>query len=310
MGVNPVVCSYLKSVNQSDITLNQSSTTGMRELPLTAIVVRNFQPRCHFDPLAMEALTQSIRAHGILQPLLVRPIEGGKYELVAGERRYRVAQILNLVVVPVQVRTLSDTEALECALIENLQREELNCIEETESILQLLMLKLSLSQTEVISLLNKMANHKRKSTDNVVRKEAEEVETIFQSLGKLSVEAFRTHRLPLLNLPSEVLEALRCSKIKYTKAKVIASVSDPIQRQEILTKAITESLSLRTIQAIVKQYKVDLRSESRELQTQMDSIYKKAKQLKVWKDPGKQEKLKQLLEAWEGLLKDEELERE
>lgn len=285
--------------------------TSMRDIPLSAIVVRGSQPRCHFDPEAMKTLAESIKIYGILQPLLVRPIKGGKYELIAGERRYRVAQRLNLPSVPVQVREMSDTEALECALVENLQRQDLNCIEETESILQLLSLKLGITETQVISLLNKIANHKRgKGTDNNVRKECEEIRAIFNSLGKLSLEAFRTHRLPLFNLPSELLEALRSGQIEYTKAKAIATLSDLSDRQALLKQSIEKSLSLRQIQAIVKQQKSDLRSESRQLQNQMETIYKKTKNLKVWSNPQKQEKLKHLLEVWEELLKDEVAESE
>lgn len=133
----------------------------------------------------MAQLTASIKENGILQPLLVRPV-GDKYEVVAGERRLKAAQAVGLTEVPVTVRFLSDLQASEYALIENLQRQDLNPVEETEEILQLLMLNLNMDQSEVISLLNKMANKKRGLTDNVVSSEEEVVEKTFKKVGRLS----------------------------------------------------------------------------------------------------------------------------
>lgn len=124
------------------------------------------------------------------------------------------------------VRVLSDTEALDCARMENLLRSDLNPVEETEGILNLLELSLDIDRPKVISLLNQMANQKRGLTDNVVRNQEQVVEETFRMLGRLSPESFRTHRLPLLKLPPEVLEALHQGRIEYTKAKAIARVKD------------------------------------------------------------------------------------
>ncbi len=99
------------------------------------------QPRRYFDPQALQELVASIKVHGILQPLLVRPLPQGGYELVAGERRYRAASEAQLSEVPVVVKELDDESALSISLIENLQREDLNPLEETEGILQLLAIK-------------------------------------------------------------------------------------------------------------------------------------------------------------------------
>ncbi|AUB41822.1 parB, chromosome partitioning protein, ParB family [Nostoc flagelliforme CCNUN1] len=130
----------------------------------------------------MESLVASIREHGILQPLLVRPLESGNYELIAGERRYRAAQTFGMEQVPVIIRHLNDQDAFQVALLENLQREDLNPVEETEAILQLLSIRLQCSQGEVISLLNHIANRqkqKTETTNNVVRNQWEMVEKIF-----------------------------------------------------------------------------------------------------------------------------------
>jgi ParB family chromosome partitioning protein len=123
--------------------------------PIAAITLPSpsLQPRRSFDPDKLEQLASSIKKLGILEPILVRQKASGEYELVAGERRYRAAKIAGLSEVPVVVRELSDKEALHLSLIENLQREDLNPIDETEGILQLLSLKLKLSVQEVVALL-------------------------------------------------------------------------------------------------------------------------------------------------------------
>ena len=103
------------------------------------------QPRHYFDPEKLQQLTSSVKEHGIIEPLLVRPLQDGEYELVAGERRYRAAQEIGLERVPIVVRELTDSKALQLALEENLQREDLNPVEETEGILNLLGLRLDCS---------------------------------------------------------------------------------------------------------------------------------------------------------------------
>ncbi len=123
-------------------------------LPLAQIKLSPTQPRRYFDPDKLEQLTQSVKEHGILEPLLVRSLPDKKYELVAGERRYRAATAAGLTEVPVVVKELTDFDALQLALIENLQREDLNPVEETEGILQLLAMMLDSEREGVISLLN------------------------------------------------------------------------------------------------------------------------------------------------------------
>lgn len=110
---------------------------GVRKLSLSALVPRP-QPRRRFEEASLQALADSIRAHGVLEPLLVRSVGEGKYEIVAGERRYRAAQMVGLTEVPVRVLDLSEREAHLLALVENLQREDLNPYEETLGVLELL----------------------------------------------------------------------------------------------------------------------------------------------------------------------------
>jgi ParB family transcriptional regulator, chromosome partitioning protein len=134
------------------------------------------QVRRYFDPQKMEQLTASVREYGILENLLVRAMPGkpGEYELVAGERRYRAAQGAGLIEVPATILDLTDQQALQITLVENLQREDLNPVEETEGILQLLAVRLELSVPDVVSLLYRMQNESTRNLNhNVVVQEEE-----------------------------------------------------------------------------------------------------------------------------------------
>lgn len=274
-------------------------------LPLDRIVTSASQPRRYFDPEKLEQLTQSVKEHGILEPLLVRSLDGDRYELVAGERRYRAATAAGLTEVPVVIKELTDSEALQLALIENLQREDLNPVEETEGILQLLALKLESDTEGVISTLNQLAKAQRGLADNVVRQEDQQViEQVFQGIGRITSESFRTHRLPLLNLPEDVLEALRSGQIEYTKAKVIATVKDEAARDELLNSAIANSLSLSQIKEKVNAVKPT--KEKEELVSRVDNTYKQLKKSKeLWQDPKKRKKLESLLAQLEKLIESE-----
>ena len=211
------------------------------------------QPRRYFDPQKMEQLVLSVKEHGILEPLLVRTLdESDFYELVAGERRYRAAKEAGLTDVPAVIRNLTDEQAVQLALIENLQREDLNPIEETEGVLQLLALKLEMSVDEIPKLLYRMQHQaKGKVAHNVMgSSENEAVQAVFASLGTMTWESFVNNRLPLLNLPEDVLEALQQGKIAYTKAQVIARVKNEEQRRDLLKEAITQDLSLAQIKVL------------------------------------------------------------
>ena len=233
---------------------NQNTSNSIYEaLPIEQIFPSDSQPRSYFNESAMAKLIASVREYGILQPIIVRPIGNDRYGLVAGERRYKAAKAAGLAEVPVAIREMSDFEVIHCALMENLQREDLNPVEETEGILQLLELNLKVDRESVLSLLNRMANSKRGLTDNAIRTEdLEAIWSVFQSIGRFSPESFRTNRLPLLNLPPDILDAIRQGQIEYTKGKAIAKVRDAQARAIILKEAITSSLSLREIRERIK----------------------------------------------------------
>ncbi len=283
-------------------------------LPLKKIIISQQQPRCYFDPDKLEQLTISVKEHGILEPLLVRPLKDGNYELVAGERRFRAATAASLTSVPVIIKELNDKQALQLALIENLQREDLNPVEETEGILQLLALHLDSQKESPRQLLYQMKNGVEKSKtagsnfrDNVIPNgdsEAEKtIQSVFESLGQ-NWYSFTCNRLPLLNLPEDILEALRQGKIEYTKAKAIASVKDETARTELLENAIANSLSLSQIRELIKELKPAKQQE--QLKTRFDTTYKQVKKSKqLWQDPKKRKKLESLLSQLEKLIESE-----
>jgi ParB family chromosome partitioning protein len=124
-----------------DALLSEGETqSGERllTLPVENLVPGKYQPRTHMDAAALNELAESIKAQGLMQPILARPITGGKYEIIAGERRWRASQLAGLKEVPVLVRNVSDDAALKMALIENIQREDLNPLEEAQGLQRLI----------------------------------------------------------------------------------------------------------------------------------------------------------------------------
>lgn len=292
----------------STTTSEEAITAKAAEfVPLDKVQQANSQPRRYFDPLKQEQLETSVSQHGILEPLLVRSIELDRYEIVAGERRFLAAKAVDLSEVPVVVKELTDIEAMQIALIENLQRAELNPLEETEGILQLLSIETELHREEVVLLLYRMQNEsKGKVTQNVLGNEvSEKILALFNSLGKLSWESFVSSRLPLLKLPQDILEPLRQGKIEYTKAKTIARVKDETARKHLIEEAITSSLSLSQLRERVKEIKPN--SQKEEILNRLDNTYKQVKksQKSLLSNPKKRKKLDSLLAQIEKLLEDE-----
>ncbi|MCW5319491.1 ParB/RepB/Spo0J family partition protein [Nostoc sp. KVJ3] len=347
-------------------------------IKLSDIVLPQHQPRRYFDPQALKELVESVKQHGILQPLLVRPLGGGKYELVAGERRYRAGLEAELEVVPVVVRELSDDQAFQLALIENLQREDLNPVEETEGILHLLAIRLHCDVEAVKSLLYRMKNAHSKgeqqskdslnesrknvfpnpdnpqsldnvsdqlaeknesrknvfpnpdnpqSLDNVSDQLADETESsknvspnldeeqsntvqqVFESLGLMNWLSFITTRLPLLNLPEEILIALREGKLEYTKAQVLARVRNNEIRKKLLSEAIANDWSLSQIKEKITAWTdVELTPDSKasnQIPDRLQNITQRIKKRQLWKEKDKQKQLVNLLNKLEALLGDE-----
>lgn len=226
-------------------------------VPIDRIIREPNQVRRYFDPQKLAGLTESVKQVGIIEALWVRPLPDGDYKLVAGERRYRAASAAGLTEVPVTIRELDDVEALEISLVENLQRDDLNPVEETEGVLQLLSIRLEISTEEAIALLYRMKNEEEgRVRENVFpNNENQVVQSVFTALGRMTWQSFISSRLPLRHLPEEILEVLRQGRIDYTKARAIARVRDEEARQAILEEAIREGLSLSEIQARIKALK-------------------------------------------------------
>ena len=285
------------------------NTSTPNTVAIARIRLPTQQPRRYFDPQKMEQLVLSVKEHGILEPLLVRTLdESDAYELVAGERRYRAAKEAGLTDVPAVIRDLTDEQAVQLALIENLQREDLNPIEETEGVLQLLALKLKMSVDETPKLLYRMQHEaKGKVAHNVMgSSEDEAIQAVFASLGTMTWESFVNNRLPLLNLPEDVLEALQQGKIAYTKAQAIARVKNEEQRKDLLKKVIAQGLSLAQIKERVDSFKSTAAAAAVQplLKTQIDDVLKLAKRSKIWDDPKKQKKLEKVLADLRSLISD------
>jgi ParB family transcriptional regulator, chromosome partitioning protein len=278
-------------------------------LPVAEIHLPEKQPRRWMDPQKLEQLTESVRHYGILEPLIVRPRGAGNgYELVAGERRYRAAIAVGLSHVPVTVHELSDRQALEIALLENLQRDDLNSIDETESILELLCQVLDMPQKDVISLMNKAATAIRTDrakttelTDNDIRQLAV-MDNLFTTVGRLSREGFRVNRLPLLRLPADVLEVLRGGELEYTKARVIAKVGDSEVRRVLMEQVVAEQLSLSELQERIAGLGADVagKAAARDMRAEFKAIVRVRSA--VWLDKQKQKQLEKIMDELKKLL--------
>lgn len=198
-----------------------ATTTAPRTLPVDRLVPGQFQPRRHFDEAALDQLAASIAAHGVLQPLLVRPLSNGSYEIIAGERRWRAAQKAQVHDVPVIMQDLSDNDALEIALIENLQREDLNAIEEAEGYQRLID---EFGHTQEV-----LAEHLGKSRSHV------------------------TNMLRLNKLPASIKKHIETGALSAGHARALVSAVKPEELAKIVLK---RGLSVRQTEKLVQQVSV------------------------------------------------------
>ena len=264
------------------------------------------QPRLYFDPIKLERLRESIRKHGVLEPILVRPKADGNYETVSGERRWRSCCELGFETIPAIVREMSDEMALEAALIAHLLNEEITAIEQTESILSLLSLHLSVSTEDVRTGLYKANNSKIRGSENSRIFTTEEIETISTILSEfgMKLSSFVSNRLPMLNLASEILEAVRKGKLSPTNA-VILNRQSPERHSELIEKA--EGLTKENVIALVKETALE-QSERKpaippsltdRVFSRMKAVRKKKKLLASTQVQKKMEQIEQILEEIE-----------
>lgn len=181
-------------------------TESASEIPITDIHRDPKQPRQQFDPEALEELTNSVREHGVITPILVRPVADNHYKLVAGERRFRAAMSAGLQTIPAVVKNISEREAMEIALIENLQRENLNPVEEAMGYRRL-MDEFNISQEEVA----KRVGKSRPAIANSMR---------------------------ILNLPEDALELLKTGQLTAGHAKAILAFGNDFEKMSLAAKHI------------------------------------------------------------------------
>lgn len=193
---------------------------GSVMLNISEIEPNRSQPRKEFDEKALSELAESISKHGLLQPLLVRPLTLGGYQIVAGERRYRACQMAGLKDIPVIIRELGDTETMELALIENLQREDLTPLEEAEGY-NVLMTEHGFTQDEVA-----------------------------QSVGKSRPAV--ANALRLLKLPNSIAEYLKEGKISAGHARALLSLDNEKDMLELANLIVQKDLSVRQVEKLCK----------------------------------------------------------
>ncbi len=226
--------------------------------------------------------------------------------MIAGERRLRAAQAAGLNMIPAVVRDMNEEEATEIALLGNLQREDLNPVEETEGILDLLTLKLGSDRQAIISMLNTESRTGQSAAEAITQHPDWEVLTKILSAVGLSPQSFRVHRLPLLKMPEDILEALRQGKIQYTKTREIAKISDETVRKQLLDRAIAENWSLSVIRKEVSQLKKqktsDLPQDTAVLKKRMDSALKRLKKIKALDSSARRKELETIVQTIEAFL--------
>ncbi|MFC6085756.1 ParB/RepB/Spo0J family partition protein [Sphaerisporangium aureirubrum] len=205
--------------SQADDGLKPIDGAYFMEVPLDAITRNPRQPREIFDEDALRELADSIREVGLLQPIVVRQVGGGRYELIMGERRWRASQLLDLKVIPAIVRDTQDDALLRDALIENLQREQLNALEEAAAYRQLLD--------------DFGATH----------------EQLAQRVGRS--RSHITNTLRLLNLPTGVQWRVAAGTISAGHARALLALSDPAAQEHLADRIVAEGLSVRTVEEIV-----------------------------------------------------------
>ena len=284
---------------------NPESVQPSQAAAIDQIRLPKKQPRRYFDPDRQAQLIQSVQEHGILEPLLVRPLADGLYELVAGERRYRAALELGLKEVPVVIREFDDKQALQVALMENLQREDLNPIEETEAILELLAIQIDGTTDDVASILHRVnhAKNRDQELEGNVSLQFEKIEAALTGIGRFNAESFRSSRLPLLNLPDEVLKALREGNLEFTKARAIARVKDEPQRKALLKTATSKNLTLSEIKQRIQDLKAPQEESSEANYAQrLSQIGLRLKRSVIWENPKKRTKLEKLLSQLDELV--------
>lgn len=211
--------------HKSEDLLPEVVKTGIFEIPLTQIQVNPYQPRVYFDKEALLELSESIKVQGIIQPITVRKLDTDEYQLISGERRFQASKLAGLTEIPAYVRTANDQQMLEMALIENIQRENLNALEIAQSY-QRLLAECDLKQEE----LGDRVGKNRTTVNNYLR---------------------------LLKLPPTIQAAIRDQRLSMGHARALINIESVDKQLAIFNKALEEELSVRKVEALVKALSED-----------------------------------------------------
>ncbi|WP_017299768.1 ParB/RepB/Spo0J family partition protein [Nodosilinea nodulosa] len=243
---------------QAASSTTPATTEGdTRWLPVGTIKPGAFQPRQFFSEEGINNLATSFKEQGFRGAINVRPLKDGLWELIAGERRWRAAKLAGLTEVRCVVDEYTDEEALEFALIENLQREDLSKLEETEGILKLIEVKLGIPKKRVLALIRTEGHSdKRGRSDVAPSEELGKIESVLSSFG-IELQTFRTKNLRTLTLPEDIKKAHLERGLSYSVALELLKVKDASKRKSLLEKALKGKLSFREIRDRIKEVAMD-----------------------------------------------------
>ena len=213
--------STTKVADKKKETTEEVAVGRINEIPLSSIEVNPFQPRTHFDRDALNELAESIKVQGIIQPITVRKLDDDQYQLISGERRFQSSKIAGLEAIPAYIRTANDQQMLEMALIENIQRENLNAIEVALSY-QRLLSECDLKQEE----LGDRVGKNRTTVNNYLR---------------------------LLKLPPDIQVGVRDKNISMGHARALINIEDVDVQLDIYQKIVEQDLSVRKVEGLVRE---------------------------------------------------------
>ncbi|HHW28522.1 MAG TPA: ParB/RepB/Spo0J family partition protein [Syntrophomonadaceae bacterium] len=221
------------------------------QLPINKIQPGAFQARQEFDEEALEELAASIKEHGVMQPVVVRPIQDGKYELIIGERRWRASQIAGLETIPCVVRDVDDLSSSEMMLVENIQREDLNPLEEAQAYKRLID-EYHLTQDQIAARVGKS-------------------------------RSFIANSMRLLNLPSLIQDLLIQKKLSVGHGKVLLGIPDRQQQERLAQEIVEKGLSVReaekVAQQLLQQNKKKVKPKTKTLDPEMADVEDRLRQL-------------------------------
>ncbi len=221
-GIRAILANIEQETEENQESLVKELAGNIAMIPVDFIEVNPYQPRTEFNEEALQALSQSIKVHGLIQPITLRRLEKDKYQLISGERRFRASKRAGLKEVPAYVRLANDQEMIEMALVENIQREDLNAIE--------------------VAITYQRLIEECKLTH----------ESLSERVGKSRANV--TNYLRLLKLPPDVQQAIRKRMISMGHARALAGVDDIAFQLSLLRQIINEKLSVRAVEKMISDY--------------------------------------------------------